>query len=666
MIYAVIDETTKQLILDTADIVEVVSDYVTLRKQGANYVGLCPFHNDRRPSFHVSPSKNICKCFACGEGGSPVFFLMKMEKLSFYEALRALAKKYNIHIEERPETDEERQKRNQRESLFLVQEFAAKYFQEVLNKSEEGLSIAFPYLRHRNITPLSIEKFGLGYAPQSKNGLHSKADKEGYNMQYFYDSGLCFPPEDNRPAADRFRERIIFPIYTVSGRIVAFGGRALKTGDKTAKYINSPENLVYSKSRELYGLYQSKKAIAQKDCCFLVEGYMDVIAMHQAGIENVVASSGTALTLQQVRLIRRFTKNITLLYDADTAGIKAALRGIDILLEAGMHIKVLLLPEDEDPDSFAKSKSTTEFEEYIAQNEQDFISFKTELFRHEMAENPAQKASIVNDILRSIALIPDSIERSLTTQSVAASLNIKENIISEQIKSFRRAKYTSNGAYNAAREQNAKRAQYPEVPVETDETTELPPLPMPSKNEEEMIKLIIRYGECIIHACENDEILKMPLISYINECLLLYDVERMGEVLQMILTESLKQIAEKETFSPASYFSNYPDQRIADIATSALSDKYTLSKSAWSALGRYDETAPPAEEELAMQAMCLAVGLSIDSINKDIDALNKHLNEIQKDTPGDFDRILDTMKKIKALQQKKTELTKQLSYKNIF
>ena len=381
-----IDDITKQKILDAANIVEVVGDYVTLHKRGVNYVGLCPFHNDRRPSFYVSPSKNICKCFACGEGGTPVSFVMKLEKLSFADALKRLAQKYHIPVVEKELTDEEREKQNEAESMYLTQKFAQEFFRNELLEGDEGAAVALPYLRSRGITRALVDKFGIGYAPRQYTALHDRAAAEGYNVKYLYETGLAIPPNETYSTArDRFRERIMFPIYSVSGRIVGFGGRILSRNTKSAKYINSPESPIYSKSNELYGLYQAKKTISQKDKCFIVEGYMDVIALHKAGIENVVATSGTALTLQQIRLIRRFTRHVTLFFDGDAAGIKAAIRGIDLMLEAGVHIKVLVLPPEHDPDSFVQTHSNSEIEAYIEEHETE--ARDTKLGREEITRD---------------------------------------------------------------------------------------------------------------------------------------------------------------------------------------------------------------------------------------------------------------------------------------
>ena len=352
-----IDQATIDRIIDAAQVVDVVSQFVTLKRRGINYVGLCPFHEDRTPSFYVSPSKNICKCFACGEGGTAVHFIMKHEQLSYFDALRYLAKKYNIEIQERELTDEQKQAYNERESLFILNDFARNHFVKTLHEHIEGKSVGLSYFKERGFREDIIEKFQLGYSLQQRDSLTQEAIRNGYKEEFLVKTGLTIKSESNGALIDRFRGRVIFPVHTLSGKVVAFGGRILKKAENTGKYVNSPESEIYHKGSELYGIYFAKQAITKADCCYLVEGYTDVISMHQAGIENVVASSGTALTHGQIRLIHRFTEYVTILYDGDAAGIKAALRGIDLLLEEGMKIKVVLLPDGEDPDSFARKQN---------------------------------------------------------------------------------------------------------------------------------------------------------------------------------------------------------------------------------------------------------------------------------------------------------------------
>lgn len=435
MSYSRIDRETVQKILDTADIVDVVSDFVTLKRRGANYIGLCPFHNERTPSFSVSKSKGICKCFSCGKGGSPVNFIMEHEKMSYNEALRYLAKKYNIEIKERELTDTEREEETDRENMFNVNEFALSHFEDNLINTDEGRDVGYSYFRERGISDTAIRRFRLGYSIERGNELLRKAKERGYNEKYLIDTGLVIRRDDGT-LYDRFKGRVIYPVHTISGKVVAFGGRTLRTDKKMAKYVNSPESAIYSKSRELYGLYQAKKAISEKDKCILVEGYMDVISMSQSGIENVVASSGTSLTEGQIRLIHRFTGNVTLIYDSDAAGIKASLRGIDMLLAEGLNMKVVLLPDGDDPDSFAQSHSSTEVEEYISAHETDFIRFKTEILLKDAANDPIARSKAISDIVKSISVIPDDIVRSLYVKECSRTLDIDEKVLLQQIKKF--------------------------------------------------------------------------------------------------------------------------------------------------------------------------------------------------------------------------------------
>ena len=423
-----IDRATIDKIMDATNIVDVVGEFVTLRRAGVNYKGLCPFHDDKTPSFMVSPAKQICHCFACGEGGNAVNFLMKHEQITYPEALRWLAKKYNIEIEERELTDEEKKEQNDRESMFIVNEWAMKYFQDVLKNDPDGIAIGKQYFRSRGIRDDIIEKFSLGYALQKRDALAMAAQKAGYQVEYLEKTGLCIRNE--RGVYDRYAGRVIFPWLNVSGRVVAFGGRLLdaRTKGVQQKYVNSPDSEIYHKERELYGLFQAKKAIAKEDRVYMVEGYTDVIAMHQCGLENVVANSGTALSNYQIRLLRRFTQNITLLYDGDEAGIHAAMRGTDMLLAEGMNIKVLLLPDGDDPDSFSRKHSAQEFKDYIEQNATDFITFKTRL-TVENVTDPVKRSEAIGGIVKSISVIPDQILRSTYLSELSQRMGIKEQTL---------------------------------------------------------------------------------------------------------------------------------------------------------------------------------------------------------------------------------------------
>ena len=445
-----IDQATIDRILDTAQIVDVVSEFVTLRKRGVNYIGLCPFHNEKTPSFSVSPSKGLCKCFSCGKGGNVVHFIMEHEQLSYYEALKWLAKKYNIEIKERELTAEEKQNQSLRESLFVVNQFAAQYFQDILYKNIDGQRIAMTYFRQRGFRDDIIKKFQLGYCTDSRNAFATTAIKKGYKEEFLEKTGLCYRKDDGS-LRDRFWGRVIFPVHTLSGKVVAFGGRVLSAATKNVqmKYVNSPESEIYHKSRELYGIFFAKQAIVRQDRCFLVEGYTDVISMHQSGVENVVSSSGTALTYEQIRLIHRFTNNITVLYDGDGAGIKASIRGIDMLLEEGLNIKVCLLPDGDDPDSFARKHNATDFQAYINDHEVDFIRFKTNLLMEEAGKDPIKRAELITSIVKSISVIPDAIVRSVYIKECSQLLKMEEKILVEATAKL----------IEKAREEKAKEAQ---------------------------------------------------------------------------------------------------------------------------------------------------------------------------------------------------------------
>lgn len=428
-----IDRQTVEKILDAADIVDVVSDYVSLKKRGANWVGLCPFHNDRKPSFYVTRTKGFCKCFSCGEGGSPVNFIMKIENMSYPEALRYLAKKYNIEIEEKELTDEERQQQSEQESMFVINEFAMGFFEKQLHDTQEGVDVGLSYFRERGFSDESIHNFHLGYSPDKPTALHDAAVKAGYNAELLIKVGLC--GKDERGWYDKFRGRVIFPIFTKSGKVVAFGGRTLH--NHHAKYINSPESAIYHKRKTIYGLAQAKREIAKLDKCFIVEGYADVISMHQAGFKNVIATSGTALTKEHIYAIRNLTNNVTELFDGDEAGIKAAIKGVDMLLKQDLNIKVLVLPSPEDPDSFAQNHSASEITEYINQNEQDFIDFKTDVLLKDCERDPIARAKAIESVLRSVANIPNQITRNVYAQVCVNKFHMSERVIVTQIDRYR-------------------------------------------------------------------------------------------------------------------------------------------------------------------------------------------------------------------------------------
>lgn len=523
-----IDRETAQRILDTADIVDVVSDFVSLKRRGANYIGLCPFHNERTPSFSVSKSKGICKCFSCGKGGSAVNFLMELEQISYQEALRYLAKKYNIEIKEHEMTDEERRIASERESLFAVNEMAIEHFEHNLTDTPDGREIGLTYFRERGINDWAIKRFRLGYSLQGRAELYNAAKAKGFGDKFLAQSGLCI--EDERGGfRDRFRGRVMYPIFTLSGKVVGFGGRTLRKDKDVAKYVNSPESPIYRKSYELYGLHQAKQAIVKKDKCILVEGYMDVISMHQSGIENVVASSGTSLTEGQIRLIHRFTENVTVIYDSDPAGIKASLRGIDMLLAEGMNVKVLLLPDGDDPDSFAQNHSTTEVEEYLVANEQDFISFKTKILLQGVESDPIARSKVITDIVQSISVIPDPITRSVYIKECSHSLGIEERVLTLQVDKFYYARRDSE-ALKQAKEQARRSIEGLEVEKNTvAENSQQPPsdesaipgdhLAYLSKYEKGVLRYALKYGMMEVGGAWDDDGNRMSvrIIDYIRD-----------------------------------------------------------------------------------------------------------------------------------------------------
>ena len=430
-----IPQETVNKILDSAQIVDVVGDFVTLKKRGANHIACCPFHNEKTPSFSVSASKGIYKCFGCGKSGTAVGFVMEHENMSYTEALKYLAKKYHIEVVEKEETAEEIAQRQRHESLMLVSEFAGKFFRESMD-TPEGQNIAYQYFRSRGLEDATIRNYGLGWAPLSRKALSEAARAAGYKEEFLIETGLSIKYDDGR-LVDRFYDRVIFPIHSVSGRVIAFGGRTLKTDKSVAKYVNSPETEIYVKSRSLYGIYFAKNEISRQDRCILVEGYLDVLSMHQLGIKNVVASSGTSLTVEQVRLIKKFTNNITIIYDGDGAGIKAALRGIGLVLKEGMNVKIVLLPDGQDPDDFAKKHSLEEVQDHIAQNEQDFINFKTDLLLGEAGNDPIKRANLINDIADTIALIPDAVIRAVYVRTCADRFEIDERIMADRVSKTR-------------------------------------------------------------------------------------------------------------------------------------------------------------------------------------------------------------------------------------
>ena len=515
-----IDRDTVSRILDAADIVEVVSDFVSLKRSGANYMGLCPFHSERTPSFSVSKSKGICKCFSCGKGGSPVNFLMELEQMSYQEALRWLARKYNITIEEHEETPEERKQASEREALFAINTFALSHFEKNLHENEDGRNIGLAYFIERGLSLETIRKFQLGYALEKSTALYEDAVNNGYSEEYLVKTGLCSRSE--RGIYDRFKGRVIYPVHSISGKIVAFGGRTLKSDKTVAKYVNSPESDIYSKSRQLYGLFQARRSIVKEDKCILVEGYMDVLSMSQSGIENVVASSGTSLTDGQINLIHRFTNNVTVIYDADAAGIKASLRGVDMLLSEGINVKVVLFPEGEDPDSYARTHTREELKSYLEKNETDFITFKSSVLLKEASDDPIKRSEAINDILVSISKIPNPITRQVYLDQVSRTFNMDAKVLALQVAKDR-AKNAETAYKNKLKQQSDSTANVIETQpgvesVETKENksdivTDTPLKPF----ELAIARYLVRYGLIVFSQAFTDsgEISPVTVLDYV-------------------------------------------------------------------------------------------------------------------------------------------------------
>lgn len=625
-----IDRATVERIMDAAQIVDVVSDFVTLRRAGVNYKGLCPFHDDRTPSFVVSPAKGLCKCFACGKGGNAVHFIMEHEQLSYPDALRYLARKYHIEIQERELTDQEKLAQSERESMFVVNEWARDYFEQQLYDTVDGRAIGMAYFRSRGFRDDIIKRFQLGFSPMQKDALAREALAKGFREEYLVKTGLCIKQEHGG-LKDRFWGRVIFPIHTVSGKVVGFGGRVLDQATKgvNMKYQNSPESSIYSKKKELYGLFQAKQAIVKNDLCFLVEGYTDVISMHQMGVEHVVSSSGTALTQQQIQMIHRFTENITVLYDGDAAGIKASERGIDMLLAEGMNVKVLLLPDGDDPDSFARNRTAAEYQAYLKEHQVDFIKFKTDLLLQEAQGDPIKLSRLVHSIVCSIAVVPDEIMRTLYTRETAAMLGMEEKVlvsaINKQMSVYRteqkkrrqneeRREQTAPAASNStASDEPASAAgapveptegtmpqnPQPDTPVETqpeakaeeqtaEESTQFLSYIQKGQNGHNMafyqkelllVQVLIRYGEHIVCYVEDEQGQEVPftVVEFIYYALQEDKLNFQVALHQRILDEALEHFRDPD-FSAQRYFLNHPDQAVSTLAFQLTSDKYQLSK----------------------------------------------------------------------------------------
>lgn len=649
-----IDRLTVEKIKDAANIVDVVSEFVSLRRSGANYKGLCPFHNERTPSFFVSPSRGICHCFSCGRGGTPINFIMEHEQMTYVEALGWLARKYNIEIKERELTDKERQEQSERDSMFIVNEWAADYFKQILLESEGGNSIGLQYFRSRGFRDDIISKFHLGYDVQDRHQLAREAQAKGYQLDFLLKTGICYK-NDRSEYIDRYAGRVIFPWLSVSGKIVGFGGRLLDSRTKgvAQKYVNSPDSEIYHKDQLLYGIYQAKKAISREDRVYMVEGYTDVISMHQCGIENVVANSGTALSVHQIRMLHRFTSNITLLYDGDAAGIHAALRGTDMILAEGMNIKVLVLPDGDDPDSFARKHSSADFKQYIEDHQVDFIQFKTNLMLNGVTD-PAKRSEAINSIVQSIAVVPNQILRDTYIHDCAQRLNIAEStLINTMNKFIREAQDRMNKAPNAeAQQANSASAT-------TQKYINNPSIP---KVETMLMQVIIRHGDFIIYRDIEDEegnLINLTVAEWINYSLSAENLRFSVEIYNRVLNETLEHLRDNN-FSAEQYFIHHNDIEISQLATELILDKYQyIREQKEESTGKQnvsDEARMEKEtEKLRNEVLHLLLDFHFDLLERRLQQIKMEITQ-PNNTP---ERMASLMKDFRDTQQKRNELAQQ-------
>lgn len=660
-----IDRQTVDKIMDAANIVDVVGEFVNLRKAGVNYKGLCPFHDDKTPSFMVSPAKNICHCFACGKGGTPVSFLMEHEQITYPEALRWLAKKYNIEIEERELSDEERREQSERESMFIVNEWAKDYFHDILNNDIDGQAIGKQYFRSRGIRDDIMRKFALGYSPAKRDAMSTAAIAKGYKPEFLLKTGLCYERNQvdklsdteannlSTPSTliDRYAGRVIFPWFNVSGKVVAFGGRLLDSRTKGVqqKYVNSPDSDIYHKERELYGLFQAKKAIVKEDCVYMVEGYTDVIAMHQCGVENVVANSGTALSIHQVHILHRFTNNIVLLYDGDEAGIHAAMRGTDMLLSEGMNVKVLLLPDGDDPDSFSRKHSAAELKRYIEEHQTDFIQFKTELLLKGVTD-PIKRSEAIGSIVRSVSVIPNQITRDTYLRECSHRLHMNEQTLINTMNNYIRSdKEREEKDRQRDAEREERRAQSEETASSHQIVSHTHLHPIESEVERMLIQCVVRYGERVVHEgveTADGQTINLSVSQYID-----YDLSQDGlvfsnELYNQILAEAVTHNND-EGFVAETYFTSHPDVEISKLATTLSINHYQLSKSL--------------QMEMKQDTLLQQVNHLILDFRMDI--VESRLKEIQlqlRQAGSDMERIRQLLQEQKDIQQLRDAMAKQL------
>ncbi len=637
-----IDRATVDKIMDAVNIVDVVGEFVNLRKSGVNYKGLCPFHDDKTPSFMVSPARQICKCFSCGEGGNAVNFLMKHEQITYPEALRWLAKKYNIEIQERELSDDEKREQSERESMFVVNEWACDYFHNILKNDVDGIAIGKQYFRSRGIRDDIMERFKLGFALTKRDALANEARRKGYKEEFLVKTGLCIDGEHG--IYDRFAGRAIFPWLNVSGKVVAFGGRKLDAATKGVqqKYVNSPDSEIYHKERELYGIYQAKKAIVKEDCVYMVEGYTDVIAMHQCGLENVVANSGTALSIYQIRLLHRFTPNIVLLYDGDAAGIHAAMRGTDMLLQEGMNVKVLLLPDGDDPDSFSRKHTAQQFKEYIEQHQTDFIQFKTELLLKGVSD-PIKRAEAINNIVRSVSVIPDPIVRATYITECSRRLKVNERTLITQTNKFI-AGDKEEQRKTAEREQ--LRQPLAAEPIENYGLHTLQE--QASEVERLLMQNIIRHGEEIIFdGLETDDggTVSLNVAQYVDYDLSSDNLSFSNDLYNTVLREAVEHSADPD-FKASDYFLRHPDPAISQLAATLGIDSHQLSKSF---MMKNSETT------LRQRVQHLILDFRLDIVSKQLSAIQQQM----KEAGADMEKLRPLMDNYKQMLQLRNALAQQ-------
>ena len=656
-----IDRLTVEKIKDAANIVDVVSEFVTLKKSGANYKGLCPFHNEKTPSFMVSPARGTCHCFGCGKGGNAISFIMEHEQMTYPEALRWLAKKYNIEIQERELSAEEKAEQTARESMFIINEWTASYFEKLLHEHPDGQAIGLQYFRSRGFRDDIIKKFRLGFDINDRFALAATATKEKYNPEYLLKVGLCYK-NDHGELIDRFAGRVMFPWVGVSGKIVAFGGRKLDAATKGVqqKYVNSPDSEIYHKDRELYGIYQGKKAIAKEDCVYMVEGYTDVLSLHQCGIENVVANSGTALSIHQIHTLHRFTSNIVLLYDGDAAGIHAAMRGTDMLLSEGMNLKVLLLPDNDDPDSFARKHTADEFRAYIKEHQTDFIEFKTKLLLQNETD-PQKRADGIGSIVNSISLIPNQILRDTYIHTCAQRLLISENtLINQMNKYIRDRKEAGKNTQQAEPQQAESQTPQPQQPILQSNSEMMKS--QESKVEWMLIQMMVRHGEYVVLQnveTENGETMNVNIAQYIYYNLSSDNLQFRSEIFNKMLTEALNESTSPD-FNAMTYFVHHPDINISRIAAAMSEDRYHLSEKAHTTADINEEERRRREEGEREALLSQTTHLLLDFR---MGYVEQHLKELQQQIAAsarDLNALRGLMQEFKDMQEIRNNLAKQL------